>query len=318
MFNLKKLVTGIATAAMALSFSVGAFAAEPGEILIGNGLPPNGNASYEATAPQPSTSVDVTFIMEAPNEYNSVAGSFYFEDDVTLTSNEAKTFTISDLLVQVANENNKFKFYTQSGKNAVPFTASSDYLWGVEYDNTLWQPNTSYFDLWGWEYRVNDLFPVTYDSSLGGYVGTYANQTYVSDGDVVHFFLNYPATVYGFDYASNFIRLAADVNGSDVTVQVQGQKTQLVGDQSNPQNLEMQVGAFANFTTPTVVKAYDANGGVAASGTSDATGKVTLSGLAAGTYTLKSDSALLSGDPMGEWDDCLFTQTTGYKVITVK
>lgn len=313
----KKLAAAALALAAALAMCVTAYAAEPGQILTGDGLPPSGNASYVVTQPEPSTSVDVTFLMEAPNEYYSEEGAFYYQTDVTLTSESARVFTISDLLVQVARENPAFSFTTRVGNEVSPFAADSSYLCGVIHDGISFQPDTSYFDLWGWEFRVNELFPVVYDNSLEGYVGTATNETYLSDGDVVHFFLDYPVTLYDFDYSTSFIRLDASVAGNAVTVQVQGQRNHLEGSLDNPQNLVMQVGAYTAFATPTVVKMYDASGAEVASESSGAGGRITFEGLAAGTYTLRSDSALLPMEADEDWGDCLFTQTSGYAVVTV-
>lgn len=313
----KKILALLLTVVMMFAMASVAWAADAGQVLVGDGLPPKGNASYVVEAPKPTTSVNVTFIMEAPNELYSFEGAFYYEVPVTLTAAEAQVFTVSDLLVQVAENDTNFQFTTKSGNSAYPFTKDSVYLYGVTHNGITWQPED--FDLWGWEYRVNNLFPVIYSADLGGYIGPDLNKTYLSNGDVIHFFVNYPATVYNFDYASNFIRLLPNVSGSNVTVQLQGQKDQLVGDQSDPYTLEMQVNPFTNFATPTIVKVYNEAGKVVASDTSDTNGKVTFSGLGAGNYVIKSDSVLLdTGDPDEEWNDCLFTQTTGYVTIVVE
>lgn len=312
--------------ALMIAVSAPALAAEnPGEILGGTGLPPGGNASYEATLPEASTGVDVTFIMEAPNEYNSVEGAFYYESQVSLRSDTATNFTVSDLLDQVQTRNTDFTFTTRvpQGSEYVvePFTAASSYLYGVEHNGVSFAPDPEYFDLWGWEFRVNNLFPVQYNETQGGYQGTAVNETYLSDGDVVHFFVNYPVTLYGVDLATDFIRLVPTVDETGIRVQVQGQENLLVPvpfPEGGQQVLQMQVSSFTAFTGAEVtVQLCTASGDVISSGTTDAAGQVVFDTVSPGTYLLRSDSALLPVDVDEEWGDCLFTRTSGYQVFTV-
>ncbi len=66
MKHLKKLVTGIASAAMVLCFSFGAFAAD-GQLLGGNGIPPAGNSTYVVGEQNTAASAKVTLVVEAGN-----------------------------------------------------------------------------------------------------------------------------------------------------------------------------------------------------------------------------------------------------------
>lgn len=321
--------------ALMIAVSATALAAEnPGEYLGGTGLPDSANpGSYLVETPALTDSVQVTFIMEAPNEYYSAEGAFYYEQAVTLSAPDgnARVFTVSDLLAHLAQTNPDFSF-TASYRNVEnelviePFTGTSGYLSGVTHIEdgvpTVFQPEE--FDLWGWECRINDLVPV--EKLTGGYRGTSLDQTYLEDGDVVHFFLNYPATVYGADYAANFIRLvpsAAAVGSIEAQVESQRDYLKTVpyenDDGTQSQTLQMQVESYETFTVPTAVSLYDENGNYITGGVSGADGKVTLADAAitAGSYLLKSQSVLLEDDPNEEWIGCLFTQTSGYARVIV-
>lgn len=325
---MKKVVSILLALTMLFALGVTALALEPGEnpglVLGGSAIPPTNDpdcAAYVVTEPEATDEVTVTFIMEAPNEYWDVEGAFYFEAEVSLTADEAQTFNLVELLEKVEEDYDEFSFDIQS--YTVDGTTLYD-LVGVTHDDTTFEPDS--FDLWGWEFRINDLFPVVPRTAPDGYEGTYLNQTYISDGDVIHFFLDYPATVYGFNYATSYIRIVpTNAEVGSVSVQLQGQKvdyenvTYTDADGNTRTTLQLQVNNYEDFATSTVVYLYNEAGVLVTSGATDANGQVTLSnsGIAAGNYVLRTDSVLQNDDPLGEWDECLFTQTSGYKTITI-
>jgi hypothetical protein len=310
-------------------FGETAFAADPGEYLGGDAVPVDptnpDESAFLAGFPRPSTEVTVTFIVEAADEYWSEEGNFYDEFDITLTADHLQLFSISDLLVEVENTHPEYELYTKQGIGAVPFTNSSDYLYGVNHDSTLFQPEE--FDLWGWVFRINDLFPVELfvpnnptpgDQYLRG---TDVFHTFIRNGDVIHFYWDYPTSerIDGsdppawFNYTANYIRIVPEVvSDSQITVQLQSHLADI-----DPPTMQMQVWNYVNFTTPTDVYLYDSSGAVLDVGRTDANGLVTFSGDFDGDYLLKTRSVLLTNDPNNNYNGFFFSQTSGYKKILV-
>ena len=294
----KKILAVVLALAMVFAMSATALALDPGEnpglILGGNAIPPTDApdcSTYLMTQPEATDSVTVTFIMEAPDEYWEEAGAFYYEEDITLTADIPQTYTISDLLVKVAENNPEFEFFTKgekdaSGNDVYPFTKDSVYLYGVTHNGITWQPEE--FDLWGWEFRINNLFPVVERTAPNGYEGPDLNQTYISNGEVIHFFWDYPATLHSgdesFNYATNFIRLMPiSIEPNSITVQIQGQKvgyeTLFYEDDNGKtqQVLQLQVFNYENFKGETTVSLCDSNGTTIASGKTDINGQISFS-----------------------------------------
>jgi hypothetical protein len=154
------------------------------------------------TSPPTTASIEVTLVIEAGNvtetAEDAVEGTAFREHyPVTLPSNAAGN-TVEDLLKAVeANSANGLTFdITGSGDPGAHWPA---FLNSVTYDDPdegshTWEPRQYAYD--GWVFRVNDKFPVKlltgYDDTY--YEGTLINETYLNDGDIVHFFFDFPAT----------------------------------------------------------------------------------------------------------------------------
>lgn len=326
-FN-KKVLSVLLAVMLLAALSVPAFADGGVYSLGGSSIPPRSDgtcSSYLMTTPTATDTATVTFIFEAADELDEWEGGFHDEFTVTIgtADNEAEIYFLSQALAQIsADTSNDYTFYCRptQGSPVGVFTSTSRDLTGVEHDGTLFQPGP--YDIWGWVFRINDLTPVVYDADVGGYIGTRVDQTYIQDGDVIHFYFDYPYTAYGFEYTADYIRIVpSNVGTSSVTVQLQSHKnTSTIQIINNTQVLMANVNDYAAFTESTLVKMYNSAGVLVTSGSTNSSGQVTLTGtFPAGTYVLKTDNVWLSeddDDPL-EFYDCLLSQTSGYKTIVI-
>lgn len=317
-----KLVSlSIAVTAAVSLLSAGAAAADA-SALGGSAIPPTSEvncASYLVTEPAGATSVDVTLVIEAGDsfsldDFDYIPGSSFREEiPATLTSATAKTFTVADLLSDINGSHGlSFEILTDSA------TTHTSYLNTVTHNGVDWVPGQWGLD--GWTFRVNDKFPVR--AAGAGYEGALLNQTYLSDGDVVHFFYDFPSD---FDsetgsVAANHVRgVLIDSSADSVTVQLQSHNTYI-----HPASFDMSVNNYSDLGSGIRAYLYDASGAqVGAAQYSDANGQVTFTGnsISAGSYVLKTDSVRFEFDPDGMWADYVgtsyFAYTGAYCTITV-
>ena len=242
------------------------------------------------------------------------------------------------MLVAVDNSHSEYSFNIA---NTFINNHSTKYLQGVEHDGILFQPDPVWYDLWGWTYRVNDEFPVeeftfTYESGATtlAYQGTYISDTYVKDGDVVHFFIDDPEVLYGYHYASEYIgieNVSASIGSVSATVNfhVAEHRTYFyLDDPTDPtsvaQGLQLCLGPVTAKAGQVVyLYAIDANGTPTtqiASGVTQGNGSVTISSanIVAGSYALITESEILYDmDEPADYSGFRFTQTTGYAIVTV-
>lgn len=317
---------------MVLSFlPVSALAApldNDGQYLEGNAIPPNPSnplsATYEVAQPEEAEEITVTLVVEAGDvvEWYEVnpGSSFRYEHTFTLGDGSTlDTYTVTDLLY-AANLAGPLSFYDILGTSLTPITSSTDYIAAIEYGGDTWEYGQWGLD--GWVFRVNDQFPVKETDDELGYEGTSILQTYLKDGDVVHFFYDFPGIFTGSigDVSANYVRgVYVNDTGSSLTVQLQGHKTFIsqstwIMSISNYIDLEDGIEAYLyeeDGTTP-----------VGTAKISSSTGQVTFTGtfMPGETYVLKTEAVLHEiTDP--SWEDyasnAYFELTGAYSLIEI-
>ena len=317
--NCKRILTIVLALAMMLSLSMVAFAIG-NETLGGNAVPPdstNPNCStYEVSLPASTSSeIKVTFVIEAPDEYWDEEGAFYERYRITLSSATPKYFTVHDVLLKVlADYGDVYAFTTKDGQGVHAYDANSTYLYGVTHTSvddveTTFQPGS--YDLWGWVFRINDLFPVIEVSDA--YQGASVAQTYVEDGDVIHFFIDDPETISDYDYAAEHIRIkTTSISSGTVSAKLQAHKCEIIS-----QDLQMQVYNYYDLTESKTVILYriDDNASdpfVYVNAQVATGGSVTFSGLTSGRYIMTTESnTVFTGDDPMEYSGFRFSQTSG-------
>jgi hypothetical protein len=243
--------------------------------------------------------------------------------------------TVSGLLQAVSDDISVgLKFYDKSGTGLVPFTPSSDYVAAVEYDGKQWIEGgiTWMWGFNGWEFRVNDKFPVQKFATeeLGpGWQGSDILDTPVKHGDIVHFFYEFPSNLYSTgggsgNIAANYARAVYKNFADDtLTVRLRGHKVYIDpfnGDKMNVFNYfylsNLPAGITASLYeedgTPVVEnQTVNADGTAAFESASIEAGKTYLVTTTPTYYTTTDDT----------WGDrvngAFFSQTSAYNKVTI-
>jgi len=321
MKNMRKMFGVLLAVALAFAVAVPAFAATSSPYLFGDGLPDNTNpnevSTYIVTEPVADASVDVMFIMEAGNEVWSGSGAFRVEFPFTVSGNGTDTLTVYDLLDQINTTSSSLSFTL--GKDPTK-PHPTGYLSTVTHGGTTWDNGQLGFD--GWVFRVNDLFPVkgvNVDNVIK-YQGTLIDETYIEDGDVIHFFYDLPSDLDSSSgsIAAEYVRInphTLNITGNSVTAQLQSHNTYI--QPVSP--YDMYVNKYVNLSGIDV-EIYNANGVLITTEETDSNGEVTFTSLTAGDYTIRTASSLRWNIPgnLG-WlaDGAYFEYTSAYKVITI-
>lgn len=284
----RKLLAMLLALMMVLAIlPMSAMAAGTGDYLAGNAIPPNpanpDSSTYEMSVPASADSITVTLVIEAGDvidlDWWEVVPdtSFRLEIPVTLgdgiTSN---TYTVTDLLAEVDGTYD-LTFYGKQGNSYIPFTDTTTYLAAVEYDGDTWYDSTYVFG--GWAMRVNDQFPVEPTADTLGYQGTGIIDTYIDDGDIIHFFFDYPTQFSPSDpnYAANFVRgIYEGHTATNLSVQLQGHKTFI--DQSTMDYI-MSVYNYVDLGAGVTAYLYSTAGAMLDTAVSDGYGVVEFDGV---------------------------------------
>jgi hypothetical protein len=244
--------------------------------LIGSAIPPDPSnpdcSTYEITKPTPTSSINVAFVIEAGDEIFGGGSKFRVEiPSVILTSGSAQLFTVTDLLVYLNGRRSTYNL-TFLDPNRVPLTSTSSYLGIVDYGSDEWEAGQLGFD--GWVFRVNDKFPVYLSGS--DWFGADILQTNIKDGDVVHFFYDFPSDYdrqSGSFAADNVRAIQVSSTRTSLTVQLQGHDTYI--HPTSPYDFE--VNNYANLQDNIVASVVD-DTGTTITGTSNVNGQVTFNG----------------------------------------
>ena len=303
------------------AFAVSGIPGNNGQYLEGTAIPPTTDAdcsSYEVTVPTASTRANVTLVIEAGDAFEDYAiqedSAFREIMTVNLTATSAKNFTVENVLETVNGMSSGFNF-------SIKETSSGPYLEYVEYGDYTWEEGQIGFD--GWVFRVNDKFPVELTEDEVGYQGTSIGDTYVKDGDVIHFFYDFPSQL-----TSSIPSLAADYirgtltswDANALTVQMQGHKTNIQATSPYIMSVDNYENLGAGVAATLYSVGSSGNLALVSTGTTDANGQVTFSGtFSTGTeYIVQTNSEkYTTSDPIwADWVNAVyFTRTDAYSKI---
>lgn len=302
------------------AFAVSGIPNNNGTYLEGTAIPPSSTdadcSAYVVTTPETSTNANVTLVVEAGNAYQNYSikymSNFREVLNVNLSSSIAKNFTVYDV-VNAANTqySDKINFH---------FKGSTSYVDYIMHGGYKWQEAQLGFD--GWVFRVNDKFPVQQTEDLVGYEGTASDQTYVKDGDVIHFFYDFPSylELNTPSLAAGYVRAQKDsFSANSLTVQLQEHKT----DIAPTEPYIMSINSYENSGYGISAVLYDMSGNQVATGRSNNAGKVTFSGkfVSGETYIVQTAKQISYLDEEDDWydmlDSVLLERTGAYSKITL-
>lgn len=200
--------------------------------------------------------------------YNVTLGSVGMSETV---------FTVRDAMLQLCASNTDIICYADSDFNLL--AGNNDYIYAISVGNMLYMPSlpAAGMALDGWYFRINDKIPLeslTGAPITNGIKGADIESATVKNGDVIHFYWNYPfqntaTTLYSAKY------LGANTTYSNGVASVQIVKS----DDYFDNNSDWHISNFTNYTglgSGDAVNIYDANGVIKGSGTLSAAGSCTV------------------------------------------
>jgi hypothetical protein len=295
----------------------------------------------EPEEPLPA-SINVTLVIEAGDQtvqYEDVVPNTRFREVVQVSwdASSADDFTVAKMLIE-ANGDHGLNFNLPDPPTPANFSYLSSVTYGSPPNDHTWASGQWGYD--GWVFRVDDKFPVT---PLDGYEDTYyegtaINQTYLKDGDIVHFFYDFPATFSAeLDHIeADYVRADSekvdyDSGSHTLTVPLQFHYSYIApGDDPKHSDDEMQVWNYNDLEDfdeyPIIGRLLDL-GGIAVPGVTMTFDIVSGSAIFIGanitpgeTYIVETDNVLRPIDDE-EWhdfiNDAYFYLTGAYSKITV-
>ena len=203
------------TAIMVMAMTVSVFAKADQEV-----------AYYEVGQPAVlSSPVNIKFVVDTKKIGNSSSTAVSQVYDVTINTDMdgIPGVTVRDAILSWIAQTSDVAVYDHGNS----FMQTSQYVTSIKIGNNTYTPNLPYEEdaLDGFSFRVNGKIPLLTTSSAAhayGPEGAYVHQTPVSDGDVIHFYWNYPYNETDSSYYSaNFVSVTPAYNSTTDTLSIQ-------------------------------------------------------------------------------------------------
>lgn len=317
--TIRRALTGVMALSMVFAFSAGAFAYD-GYYVVGDPVEYN-------------NPIDVKVVIESredPATNNEI--SEVLNVQLGQTNVPDQTFTVQDAMYKISSTPAYgITMYGISGTTPYVMTSTTNYIYSMAQGGVTYAPSLPFADpsysIDGWMFRLNGQIPLlslTGSAPNGtGPTGAAINNTPIADGDVIHFYWDYPyqetQTTY---YSANFVYPAVSYNNGTMTVQLQDSYNWFANDNT------WTITPFANLAQNNIgVTIYDAAGNVVANGTGStgSTGSVAIQNLnltSGATYYVKVNTTDFKGVAGYDenWDDVTYQildYTMGYAKFTV-
>lgn len=287
-----------------------------------------GNGYYIVGDPTSTSSpITVKVIIESKqySETDTTSISETLNVPVSTASSPGDGYTVRDAVLAITENQSTYgiKAYDSNGNQ---IDSSDTYIYSFEKNGKVYEPALpmSGYELDGWTFRVNGKLPLSStngDPYSGGPLGTEIHKTPISNGDIIHFYWDYPynesaSTYYSADYVT------ADMSYANSSLSIQLKKSFSYFDN----NYYWHISDFENLSggnTGTYnVTVYDETGNFVKAGTISKSGFGTISNcnLQSGkTYYVRVDTTDYRS--VDSYDDItwkILKSTMAYEKITVQ
>lgn len=295
----------------------------------------SGDGYYVVTGTTTTGPINVKVVIESRqfSEDDASVISEILDVNVSTMSESGKGFTVRDAMLAVQNDaSNGITLYNGTGGL---FTSEDTYIRSMEQNGKNYEPALPFYDsnpqysyaLDGWTFRVNGRYPLsTTDGSptTPGPVGTSIEETPISEGDVIHFYWDYPYNKTSSElYSAKFITPDASYANGTLNVNIKA------SDAYFDNSMYWHINSFSTYTgaTSAAVTLYNANGTqvAGATGTIDTNGSCSITGLNLnpGTYYVKTATTSYKGadgydEDYEEVTLQILKTTMGYEKIVVE
>ncbi len=198
------------------------------------------------------------------------------------TNVSGQKFTVADAMYAISSNTGSGIVARDSSGSAI--TAESKYIYSMTKDSKTYAPGlptpglTTAKD--GWMFRVNGKLPIKANTSANPQ-GTDISETYLKDGDVVHFYWNYPYQANGAVQSVNYLSANVTYTSNSGDLQITATKSSSYFDTPS-NNYFWHIYDFATYTglsgSSYPVTVYDSSFNTVKTGTMGSSGTVTLTG----------------------------------------